>query len=209
MLDDKTIIDNNLEYHSYETGGSIDENEDLFFMPNDFKGKSKASDILVLKFDNGIIGNRIENTIDFLSYLSYTQHIPQYKITLWLSIWGNTTISYQLGFLHSGDNDSKYGYVIKTISKGGWDYQSVEWFYSLIIEAFKNLQVVSDKPIKNSAFGQPLKEGTILTIKTNKDILLPTLINLAHNFLDYKSKSDGRNKYTKISVDEIIKMINK
>jgi transcription antitermination factor NusG len=142
----------------------------------------KAKKIKV-NFNKGVIGAPIEHTSAETAQLHYTQHLPEYNITLDLNIWGGTSISIYVGFLHGGNNANKYGYFAKSVNKKDWDEKSVEWFDSLVKDAIKNLQESKAK-ISGSVIDTEI-DGAELTIKIAKEKLEEVLPILVNNFLNY------------------------
>jgi hypothetical protein len=150
-----------------------------------------------LTFDFGIFGNELENASETIYPLYYTEKIPELGITLELSIWGNTTISYNLGFLHGGKNNTKYGYSLKSVKKEGWDKKSTDWFKSLIAEAHLKLRKTTSVISSGSLvrYGKVLKDGDTLSISADSNLFMDALIRLGNNFLEYKG-IDEKIEYT-------------
>lgn len=143
---------------------------------------------IVLDFNDGVIGANVgSNQEERYLLLKYTKKIPEHKITLKLTIWGGTTISFELGFLHSGENYDNYGYVFKSVNKEDWDKKSTEWFDTLVNEGIDKLQLNEDI-ISGGSFAQlPLAVGTRLVININKETLEKVLPELVNNFLAYNN----------------------
>jgi hypothetical protein len=163
---------------------------------------------LIADFSNGVIGRDIEHTSESIFDLYYTQPVPEFKITLVLSIWGNTTISYNLGFLYGGDNNMKYGYYLKTATKAGWDKKSVDWFDSLLVKAFNEF-IKSTSVIKVGTIPKDetsLEGGDSLTIFFDSNSLLNALTELRNNFLEYNNidaPNNSNNEYATYTQDEL------
>jgi len=163
---------------------------------------------LTADFSNGVIGRDIEHTSESIFDLYYTQPVPEFKITLALSIWGNTTISYNLGFLYGGDNNMKYGYYLKTATKAGWDKKSVDWFDSLLEKAFNDF-IKTTSVIKNGTIPKDetsLEGGDSLTIFFDSNSLLNALTDLRNNFLEYNNidaPDNSNNEYATYTQDEL------
>jgi hypothetical protein len=157
---------------------------------------------LKLNFNEGVIGAVIEHTSDDTRFLYYTQYIPEHKVTLFINIWGGTTLSFELGFLYGGQNANKNKYTIKKVSKDGWDgtseiFNVVSWFDSLVIDAILNLQSGTNIVEGSAEFtyfnygdGDGESDGDLdLTIKIKKEKLEEILPLLVNNFLDYKENA--------------------
>ena len=144
----------------------------------------------VLNFNEGIVGAIIDHSSDDTLFLYYTQYIPADNITLYINIWGGTTISFTLGLLYGGKNANKYGYSIEKVSKDGWDgivFNAV-WFDSLVKDAVLSFQK-SETHIEPAAINFKSKDALDLTIKIKKEKLEEILPLLVNNFLDYKKNS--------------------
>jgi hypothetical protein len=152
-----------------------------------FEAEWQPKDI-ILDFNDGVIGAKVgSNQEEDYLLLKYTKKIPEHKITLKLSIWGGTNISFQLGFLHSGDNYDNYGYIFKSVKKEGWDKKSAEWFDTLVDDGVENLQKNETKIVSGSLAGLPIGIGTNLVINISKETLEKVLPELVNNFLAYKN----------------------
>ena len=161
---------------------------------------------LIADFSNGVIGRDIEHAHESIFDLYYTQPVPEFGITLALSIWGNTTISYNLGFLYGGDSNMKYGYYLKTVNKAGWDKKSVDWFDSLLVKAFNDF-IKTTSVIKHGIIPKDetsLEGGDSLTIFFNSSSLLNALTELKNNFLKYNGITQHENK-PKIEIGQVYK----
>ncbi len=144
---------------------------------------------IVLDFNDGVIGAKVgSNQEEKYLLLKYTKKIPEHKITLELSIWGGTSISFRLGFLHSGDNYDNYGYIFNSVSKDDWDEKSAEWFDTLVDDGVENLQN-NEREIVSCSFisaDLPIGIGTNLVINISRETLEKVLPELVNNFLKYK-----------------------
>lgn len=150
-----------------------------------FEAEWQPKDI-ILDFNDGVIGAKVGNQEEEYLLLKYTKKIPEHKLTLKLTIWGGTNISFQLGFLHSGDNYDNYGYIFKSVKKEGWDKKSAEWFDTLVDDGVENLQNNETKIVSGSLAGLPIGIGTNLVINISKETLEKVLPELVNNFLKYK-----------------------
>lgn len=175
---------------------------------------------IVLDFNDGVIGAKVgSNPEERYLLLKYTKKIPEHKITLKLSIWGGTSISFQLGFLHSGDNYDKYGYVFNSVSKEGWDKKNAEWFNTLVRDGVEKLQNNETKIVSGSLADLPIGIGTNLVINISEQTLEKVLPELVNNFLKYNglepnfeySKLMPKSVYDEINrtTDEIIKLASR